>query len=417
MKKSWFSSGLFLRMILMKKSISYYDYIIIGASKAGLTAATVLREIQKDAAILIINGEDRLPYKRTHLTKFLARGFDTDDFALEKRAWFQEQCIDLLDSPAQSIDSKEKSLRCADDKKYFWGTLLLATGAVPKELSIPGHQWLSHLRTARDTESIRAKLLQCKDVLVLGQGVEGVELAEQCSRLGLTVTLIGRDDRLMKRWLDESQSARLLALLEQKGVRCIFGQSPCEIGKEGEGYTMKCDNQQFHGDMILSSTGICGNPVLAEDLGIYAQTGVPTDLYCQTEIPGIYAAGDVVQTPPGWPTGLWHWAEYLGTVAAMNMGGQKQMMENRPTRLKSEPFGSFYYSMSYQEVQSSDKSDVFMDNDRGYVRIFSREGRSISALMTGLGKGISKILDAGVKIGKAPGKIFATIEEAMKDGE
>jgi pyruvate/2-oxoglutarate dehydrogenase complex dihydrolipoamide dehydrogenase (E3) component len=247
--------------------------------------------------------------------------------------------------------------------------------------------------------------------VILGQGVEGVELAEQCRRIGLDVTLTGRDSRLMQHWLDEALSARLQALLEDRGIRCHFDQSPVAVVKEADGYTLSCQTKQFHGDMILASTGIRGNPSLARELGIYGETGILVDAYCRTSQPGIYAAGDAVQTPSGWPTGLWHWAEYQGNLAALNMAGQNEALENAPTRLKCEPFGQFLYSMSYQEVGSSDDSKLFMDDPSGYLRIFSRRGRSIAALMEGLGKGVSKILDEGIKTGDSPEALFKALQK------
>jgi len=398
----------------MSRIKDYYDFIIVGACRAGLTAAQTIREQKPEASILIVNGEDRPPYKRTDLSKYLSSGFTREEFTLYDVTWYKDNRIDLLDDTVLSVEPGTKTLKTLNGIRPGWGSLLLSTGAVPSVPSLKGSPLLTHLRTAEDAETIRAKLSGKKQVLILGQGVEGIELAEQCSLMGLHVTLTGRDDRLMKRWLDTEQSRRLRVLMESRGVDLHFDQHIEEVRKDGDRYSLISREQTLAGDLILSSTGIKGNPVLAEDLGIYGDRGILTDLYCRTGLPGIFAAGDVVQLPAGWPGGLWHWSEHHGKTAALNMCGIPAELTNSPSRLKSEPFGSFYYSMSFQTVLESDRSIVFRNDDRLYLRLFSRDNQSIAALMTGLGKAESKILDGGIKSGMPPETLAEAVFKAAE---
>ena len=374
-----------------------YDYAVIGACKAGLTAVETLREKDSEATILLINGEDRLPYKRTQLTKKLASGFSRDEFSLKEEGWYSEQSIELWNNTrVLEIDKVKHELICSDGRNAVWGKLLIATGAVPFQVDIPGKEFIKHLRSAADTENLRAELLRCRRVAVIGQGVEGVEIAEQCRKMGLEVYLTGRDSRLMQRWLDVRLSGKLLSLLNSEGVHCSFSRDVSKITKEGDFYRVHSPGEVLEVDIVLSSTGIRGNPVLAEALGIYGEKGIACDTSLQSSIKDIYAAGDAVEVPSGWPRGLWHWAEYQGRTAAMNMSGESESVENTPTRLKCEPFGKFYFSMALPDVNEDDKSTVFFDDKRGYLKIFEREGRSVAALMEGLGKADSKILEKGI---------------------
>ena len=165
-----------------------YDYAVIGACKAGLSAVETLRERVPAASILLINGEDRLPYKRTHLTKKLASGFSHDEFALKEESWYTDQAIELWNgAQVVEIDSDNHELLCSDGRRASWKKLLIASGAVPFQPDIPGKEFIRHLRSAADTEIIRNSLLKSRRVAVLGQGVEGVEIAEQCRKMGLEV--------------------------------------------------------------------------------------------------------------------------------------------------------------------------------------------------------------------------------------
>ncbi|MDC7233076.1 MAG: FAD-dependent oxidoreductase [Spirochaetales bacterium] len=378
-----------------------YEFVIIGASKAGLSAAETLRERNPDARILLINGEDRYPYKRTHLTKKMAAGFGKEDFALQKPGWYAEQGIDLLNGiTVSSVFPDSRELVCSDGSRYGWGKLLLATGAVPFHPDIPGWEHVHHLRTAEDTERIRNLLESCKRVTVLGLGVEAVEIAEQCCRMGLDVVLAGRDSRIMERWLDETLSAKLLGLLKQEGIDCRLSQNISKLSRQGSVYTVFSDGELMETDLILASTGIRGNPSLALPLGIYGDRGILCNLRLETGLPDIYAAGDAVESLPGWPRGLWHWAEYQGRTAALNMSGESESLENRATRLKCEPFGKFYFSMALQDLREDDKGTVYSDSEEVYLKIFERQGRSVAALMEGLSKDQSKILEKGILLGE-----------------
>ncbi len=380
-----------------------YDFIIVGASRAGLTAAATLRQRVPGASILLINGEDRNPYKRTNLTKKMAAGFGREDFSLNDPSWYKEQSIELLNGVlVTSIDQDKRTAELSDGRKLGWKKILLASGGVPLVPDFPGSDLLLHLRTASDTERIREKLQGCRRVVVIGQGVEGVEIAEQCSLMGLDVHITGRDERLMQRWMDDRLSERLRNFLGEHSIGCSFSQELKEVFTEEDAYIIHTAGETLEADLVLSSTGIKGNPFLADRMGIYGESGILCNEYLETSAPGVYGAGDAVQSLPGWPKGLWHWAEYQGQLAAVNMSGGRETLKNIPTRLKSEPFGKFYFSMALGSVLPNDSEKVYLDDEAGYLKIYSRSGKSIAALMEGFGKAASKVLEKGVKEGISP---------------
>lgn len=385
-----------------------YDHIIIGSSQAGLTAADTLASLVPSAAVALINGEDRPPYKRTHLTKRLAAGFTREEFSLYPEAWYRERKLDRYDSPAVSLEPESRTVRLESGQSLrARRSLLLATGARPRVPDIPGKEHFLHLRRADETELIRESMTRTSSVLVVGLGVEGVEMAEQCRLMGLEVTLTGRSGRLMSRWLDEELSRRLEELITSRGIRVRYNEEPLGLEKEGRSYRLTAAGpgvrEELTAGVVLASTGICGETGLAENWripGLIGPGGVMTNEYLETVCPGIYAAGDIVQTPPGWATGLWHSAQKQGETAARNMAGEPTVWENVPVRLKCEVFGDFFFSMAYDKVarEVTPPEEWLSEGKQDYLRVFLKEERAMGALMRGM-KGKAKELASLVERG------------------
>jgi len=381
--------------------LNHYDFVIAGASRAGLAAAQVLRDRLPESTILILNGEDRQPYKRTSLSKHLAEGFGREEFALFPAGWYEEHRLDLLNSRLTALRPDGKEAVLSTGGTVGWDRLLLAVGASPAVLDIPGAEWTRQLRTARDAELIREELGRSARVIVIGQGVEGVELAEQCRLAGTDVVVTGMDSRLMQRWLDPELSGRLLRLLAGSGVECRFDSPALRIEREGDGLCLHTPAEVLEGDLILSSTGIRPNTGAVQSLGITGPGGIRTDRFLETAIPGVFAAGDVVDLPDGYCRGLWHSAEYQGETAALNMAGIPSPLDKRFFRLKCEVFGDFFFSMGLAGVQESDHMDLPDMKGDGYLKLFSREGRTVAALMAGF-KDSAKMLAEQVARGMPP---------------
>ena len=372
--------------------MKFYDYIIIGASKAGMTATETLRENDPEASVLIINGEDRLPYKRTELTKKLASGFTGDDFALHPALWYGENRIDRVDSPAAALDGQNRQIAFASGQRVAGGKILLATGAVPKALGLPGGETIRHLRRADETEKIRECLTRGGRALVIGQGVEGVEIAEQFTLAGMSVLSLSSSSRLMKRWLDPFLSARLAGLLESKGVRLLYKRKVCSCSP-GPNPVLSVEGpeggEKHNADLILASVGVKADTALLdspEGKEILGPGGIRCDSRLETAWEGVYAAGDVVDVPDGWATGLWHSAEHQGKIAALNMAGIPTEWTNLPIRLKCEVFGEFYFSMAYDRAcrEPDVREKIFVQDEHRYLKAFFKEGRLTGALMQGM---------------------------------
>ena len=412
-----FSELIYYNFYMEKK----FNHVIIGASRAGLTAAMTIREKNPSDRILIINKEDRLPYKRTELTKKLAGGFKKDDFALLSPGWYEENSITLLNqTTAERIDPSLRSLLLSTGETVFWEQLLIATGAVPSHPAVPGIEHVLHLRNAAQAEKIREGILGSRKVLILGQGVEGIELAEQCRLMNRDAVVTGMDDRLMKKWLDPALSARLLNLVKKNGVDCVFDAPVIRVEYNPHAdypYTLISGGSVLKGDLILASLGIKPDTGLTASLGINGPSGIAVNTHMETILPGIYAAGDVVEPSSLDSYGLWHAAEYQGRTAGLNMAGIPSGMEDHPARMKCEVFGDFFFSMCLKRVCADDRETgwddhSFMDSRGRYLKLFIRDGKTIAALMAGMKKPGAKALEKGVRQKLSPPQILKWLCDA-----
>ena len=324
-------------------NIKIFDYIIIGAGITGMSAAETLSTLAQTASILLINNEPRLPYKRTKINKSIHSGFATDDFALKSKAWFAEKNITLLTENVESIHTEGRTISTGN-QTFTYEKLLLATGSRPR--SIGNETWarmVLPVRTATEVETILESMPKTKHYLIIGGGAEGIETAEQLVRAGKQVTLTDRNLHLMHRYLTEELSNRVKNTLIKNGISVI---NPAEITAihQNQEYTIELNGQTITADAIISCIGHLPNIKLAQNAGIKTNRGIVVNNTLNTNIPNIYAAGDVAEHPDGRITGLWHAAEYQGKIAAMNMAGVHTICENRPYRFKTEVFGDFYFS-------------------------------------------------------------------------
>jgi len=331
--------------------------VIVGAGIAGFTAAKTLAEMENGTAIVLVNNEDRPPYKRTKVSKNVAAGFTRDDYALAAPDWYGSSGVQLADGrQVISIDAAAHTLTLDSGADLEWDVILLATGstaAVPTPQMDTAAGGAYVVRTAADVDRLRRALAHAGSVLVVGGGVLGVELAEQMRLAGARVTLSIRGSRLMPRELDERASDHLSAQLAANGVR--LAASPAEGRFDA---TVYCIGS--HADVRI-----------AQQSGLAVRHGILVDRYLQTNIAGIFAAGDAAEHADGTMTHLWHAAEYQGALAARNIsallsGAADRMkpFDNPAFRLKCEVFGHYYFSVGRLSEDENGSRIEAPDGDR-----------------------------------------------------
>ena len=310
--------------------------VIIGGGAAGHAAAETLRREGYEGPVTLLSADTALPCDRPNLSKnFLTGTAPADWLPLRPADFYQQQKIDVrLDTRVSGIDTTQRKLHLADGSCLAYGALLLATGAEPVRLSIPGAE-LAHvhyLRTQADGESLANAAKNAKRAVVIGASFIGLEVAASLRARNIEVHVVGRETRLMEKVLGPQLGDHLQALHEKHGVVFHLGTDPQQIDAQ----SVRLGNgEELAADLVVIGIGVRPATELAEQAGLLADHGVVVDAYLQTSVPGIFAAGDIARWPDaltGDAVRVEHWvvAGRQGQTAARNLLGQRERYQAVP---------------------------------------------------------------------------------------
>ena len=303
--------------------------VIVGGGAAGFAAAEMLRRQQYKGSLVMLSEDDAPPVDRPNLSKDYLDGSAPEDWVpLRPEEYYAEQGIDLrLESRVAAIDTRARELELGDGSKVSYDRLLLATGAEPVRLTIPGMD-LPHVHTLRslaDTRSIIAGAAKARSVVVMGASFIGLEVAASLRKRGLEVHVVAPDKRPMERVLGAAVGDFVRGLHESHGV--IFHLEDSATAVDAHQVTL-ASGATIAADLVVVGVGVRPRLALAEKAGLALDRGVVVDARLETRVPGIYAAGDIARWPDphsGEATRVEHWvlAQRQGQTAALNMlGGQ-----------------------------------------------------------------------------------------------
>jgi len=330
-----------------------YPVIIIGASITAISFIRTMREQRETRRILLIHGEDRLPYKRTKINKHMVRGFDKEEFRITDDKWYVNNNVDLLLDRVVDVAGDKKQVCTKKGLVFCYNKLLIATGAVALVPNISGVD-KDELHKVQNVEDVDRLLETCKAkerFLIIGGGVEGVETADQLIRKGKQVMMANRMRHPLLKLFPVKLLHHLEREMEKKGLKVYGGVSVSSIKKQDDGsYEINILGQKHIFDVIVACTGAVPNIELGIKAGVNVERGIVVDEFMQTSNASILAAGDVAQHTKGEVTGLWHAAEHQGRLAAFNVLGERQAHALPPFRLKTEVFGLYMFSAAYEKV-------------------------------------------------------------------
>ncbi|MDQ2795059.1 MAG: FAD-dependent oxidoreductase [Bacteroidota bacterium] len=327
--------------------------VIIGAGGAGSAAAEMLRREGYAGRITLLDEEADVPCDRTVLSKSFAP--DTPHIALRPAGFYAEHHIDLIRGKVAALDVKGRRVRLADGSAHAYDALLLATGAEPVRLDIPGHD-LPHvhvMRSLADHRAIVAGAAKAKKAVVLGASFIGLEVAAALRGLGLEVHVVAPDEVPLARVLGPELGAMVQRLHEEKGIHFHLQQTATSI--EAAAVVLK-NGERLSADLVVVGIGVRPRLALAEAAGLTLDKGVLVDEFLQTSSPGIYAAGDIARWPDvhtGASIRVEHWvvAQRQGQTAARNMLGRQEQFDAVPF------FWSKHYNVSVRYTGHAEKWD------------------------------------------------------------
>ena len=307
------------------------DYLLLGGGAASTTAARVLRSEDPAASIAILCAEAFAPYQRPQLTKaFLTGDADVAQIALHLPEFYELRHIEvLLDTRAVKVDLAAHTVDTLNSGAFHYRKLLIATGASARLPDLPGAALAGvyELHHAADAEVIRKAAAHAKHVVVLGASFVGLEAAASLRSLGLAVTLIEREERILPQlgarllsdYFARRSAERGISVLTGHSVRQFDGDSRVESITTRQGETIPCD-------MVVVAIGVTPNCEFLSGSGLSIEDGIVVDEFLRTNDSDVFAAGDVANFPDtvfGVRRRIEHWDNAIrqGRLAAKNMLG------------------------------------------------------------------------------------------------
>jgi 3-phenylpropionate/trans-cinnamate dioxygenase ferredoxin reductase component len=315
-------------------------FVIVGASLAGAKAAETLRAEGFDERVVLIGAEDERPYERPPLSKDYLRGeAERATVYVHPEGFYAEHDIELrLGRTAVSLNVAGRELALDDGERLRYDRLLLATGAEPRRLSIPGGDLdgVLYLRSVADCDALRARLDRGGAVVVIGAGWIGAEVAASARQRGLEVTVIDPLTVPLERVLGTEVGAVYrdihldhgVQMLLGTGVEAFEGGTAVERVRTSDGRVLDCD-------FVVVGVGVQPRIGLAVQAGLAVENGILVDEHLQTSAAGVFAAGDVANAHhPFYEERIRveHWANALhqGPVAARAMLGEPDVYDRLP---------------------------------------------------------------------------------------
>ncbi|HNU09802.1 MAG TPA: FAD-dependent oxidoreductase [Rubrivivax sp.] len=310
--------------------------VIVGGGAAGFAAAEMLRRRGWAGQLTMFSSEADPPCDRPNLSKdYLAGSAPEEWIPLRGEDFYAEQRIDLrLSTTVERIDAAARTVVTGDGAAHRWDKLLIATGAEPVRLPIPGadQPQVFTLRSLADSRAIIARAAQAQSAVVLGSGFIGLEVAASLAARGIRTHIVSLDARPLERVLGAELGDFVRALHEQHGEVFHLGASIAAIEP---GSVTLSTGEKLAADLVVIGVGVRPRLALAEAAGLKVERGILVDAFLQSSNPDIYAAGDVASWPggeAGAPIRVEHWvvAERQGQVAAANMLGAREAYRDAP---------------------------------------------------------------------------------------
>jgi NADPH-dependent 2,4-dienoyl-CoA reductase/sulfur reductase-like enzyme/nitrite reductase/ring-hydroxylating ferredoxin subunit len=357
--------------------------VIVGGGAAGFAAAEMLRREQYKGSIVMLSADDAAPVDRPNLSKdYLAGNAPEEWVPLRGDEFYSENGIDLrLNANVASIDAGAREVVLSDGGKVAYDRLLLATGAEPVRLPVPGEgpSQVHTLRSLADSRAIIERAKSAKRALVIGASFIGLEVAASLRHRGIEVHVVAPEKRPMERILGPGMGDFVRALHEEHGV--VFHLEDTVASIAGNKATLKSGGS-VEADLLVMGVGVRPRLDLAEKAGLKIDRGLAVDAFLATSAPDIYAAGDIARWPDphsGQAIRVEHWvvAQRQGQVAALNMLGLRQKFDAVPF------FWSQHYDVPINYVGHAEKWDeLVVDGDiagRDCLVRYKQGGRTLAA--------------------------------------
>ncbi len=360
------------------------DIVIIGAGLASAKAAIALRDGGHEGAITIVGDEEHPPYERPPLSKDLLMGkAGFDDAIVEPATWYDEHDVRLLTGrTVERLDPAQHRVELSDGEVLTYDKAVLATGARPRVLDIPGAELASTLRRVEDSEALRESIGSSSSMVVIGGGWIGLEVTAAAREAGVDVVVLEAAPVPLQRALGDEIAGYFADLHRKHGVDLRTSTGVDSITGSGP-FTVTAGGEELSADLVLMGVGAVPNTELAEAAGLTVDNGVVVDERFTTSDPDVLAIGDVARarnTALDESVRVEHWDNAIkqGRAVAKVLLGQDVVYDWQPY------FYTDQYDLGMEYVGYSDPShDVVVRGDRstGEFVAFWLDGQRLTAGM------------------------------------
>ena len=359
--------------------------VIIGCGQAGGQAAASLRQEKYEGPITMIGQEPYIPYQRPPLSKqYLSGEQEKEKLSLRQESFYSEKEINLkLETSVLSLDPHKKELQLENDETVTYDKLLVATGGRPRKLEVDGHtlKGIHYLRNIDDVDAIKTQMSTSQNLVIVGGGYIGLEVASVAIKRGLTVSVLEMESRILERVTTEEMSAFYHQLHTDEGVNILTSTQAKAFKGSETMESVVCGDHEIPADLVIVGIGILPNTEMAEAAGLKTNNGLVVDEHCRTSNEHIFAAGDCTNHPnpilnrrlrlESVPNAM-----EQGRVAASNMLGGSKSYASMPW------FWSDQYEHKLQMVgfsKDSDQSIIRGDMESKSFTVFYLKDDSIIA--------------------------------------
>jgi len=362
------------------------DFLIVGGSAAGTTAAEVIRGLTPKASITIVTDENHTQYSRVILKNYIRGELAREKVFLKKDQWYKEKNIQLIKGVrVESLDSSKKRVSLGNGDEIGFGKLLLTVGGNAKKLSVWGIDLenILYLRTIDDADAIVKVTKNSRSAVIVGGGFIGLDMICSFKKSGIKdVTVLIKDPYFWFGKLDEMSSKVLSAELIRNGIKVVTGEEVLKFeGKNSSnkvGAVITKSGKKYSADVVAVGVGIKSDLSFLEGSGININQGIVTNQYLETNVPNIYSAGDCAEFEDvifsrKHLVGNWANATSQGSAVGKTMAGEKTVFETA----SSYSINFFDGSCTFIGVTEDDYSDDVINrgsvNENKMTRIFIKK--------------------------------------------
>lgn len=360
--------------------------VIVGGGVAGVAAAEAARKTSPEATIVLLAKEQRIPYYRINLTRYLAGEVKREELPIHPKNWYAQQRIDLrLLTEVTRLDVGKRQVELHEGAPVPFDRLVLTCGAHPFVPPIPGasKQGVFSLRTDSDADRILEAAKAGRKIVCIGGGLLGLETAGALARRGGDVTVLETHGYLMPAQLTPRAGTILAGHLQRIGVKLLSAVHVKELvgGANVTGVLLE-EGDTVPADTVVLATGVRSNTHLARQAGLTVQKGVVVDNLLRTSDANIFAAGDATEHL-GVLYGNWYVAQFQGGIAGMNAAGSAAEFGGIPRSHTLKVLGLDTCSIGQFLPPDGSYRAYESEADGKYLNFVFRDGRLVGANLLG----------------------------------